>query len=59
MDLSRGLIEARDGTALVSTLGEGVTARASDSTQPSRFLAGIGQSHEGDAAESEVAPACP
>ena len=56
MDLSRGLLEAGDGTALVSTFGEGVAARASDPTQPSRFLAGVGQCHEGDATESEVAP---
>ncbi|MDE0827782.1 MAG: hypothetical protein OSB03_01120, partial [Vicinamibacterales bacterium] len=55
MDLSCGLLKGGYGPLLLSALGEGVATRASDSTQPSRFLAGVSQWNEGDAAEPEVA----
>jgi TPR repeat protein len=55
MDLACGLREGGHGSLFLSALGEGVATRASDSTQPSRFLAGVSQWNEGDAAEPEVA----
>jgi hypothetical protein len=42
-DLTGGLPEGGHGPLLLSAFGEGVAARASDPTQPSSFLAGVGQ----------------
>ena len=55
MDLACGLREGGHGPLLLSAFGEGVATRASDPTQSSRFLAGVSQWNEGDAAEPEVA----
>ena len=52
VDLTCGLLEGGHGPLLVSTLGEGVAARASDPTQPSRparwDVAGTKNGGEGD-----------